>query len=90
MSNDVLYLICPCGTIYPACKMPIAIDAAIEAINAVSCPSCKKSSQRAGVYVEKRNEQGDQHAPQRSGMDARADNEDTKDLSQRRDGVGGS
>ena len=48
-----LRLICECGTIYPVCEMPVAIDAMVKAVNNAKCPTCKKGSQKSYIYVEK-------------------------------------
>jgi hypothetical protein len=52
MSKDKLRLICRCGTIWPICDMPIDIDEIVKVVNTTKCPSCKKSSKTAAVYME--------------------------------------
>jgi len=52
MTDARLHLICSCGTIWPVCEMPIAVDEMIEAINKAECPLCHKSSETAAIYME--------------------------------------
>jgi hypothetical protein len=56
MSKDKLRLICSCGTIWPVCEMPVAIDEMATIIHFAKCPSCNRSAKTACVYVEKRDE----------------------------------
>lgn len=51
--NKKLRLICRCGTIWPICEMPVAIDDMIKAINDAKCPTCNEGSLLACIYVEK-------------------------------------
>lgn len=53
MKKGQLRLICQCGTIWPVCELPAAIDNMVEAINKASCPTCQKGSKLACIYVEK-------------------------------------
>lgn len=53
MNKGKLRLICQCGTIWPVCELPVAIDDMVEAINKASCPTCNKSSKTSAVYLEK-------------------------------------
>lgn len=53
MKKNHLRLICSCGTIWPVCEMPVAVDEMVEAINKAECPLCHKSSETAAIYVDK-------------------------------------
>lgn len=56
MSKDKLRLICSCGTIWPVCELPVAVDEMSIVIHDAKCPSCNKSARMACVYVETRDE----------------------------------
>ena len=58
MSKDKLRLICSCGTIWPVCELPVAVDEMSIVIHDAKCPSCNKSAKTACVYVETRRERG--------------------------------
>jgi hypothetical protein len=58
MSKDYLRLICRCGTIWPICEMPVAIDEMTKAIKDANCPACNEDSRLACILVEKRDERG--------------------------------
>jgi hypothetical protein len=58
VSKDKLRLICRCGTVWPVCEMPVAIEEMATIIHFAKCPSCDRSAKTACVYVETFHERG--------------------------------
>jgi hypothetical protein len=54
--KDKLRLICSCGTIWPVCELPVAVDEMSIVIHDAKCPSCNKSAKTACIYAEKRDD----------------------------------